>query len=69
MNDPSTLQSELANLAKALSDPPVPVIIGGSQADRLILPDSALFHVGSSMGELEAMVKGLLIGTAAQQAP
>jgi methanogenic corrinoid protein MtbC1 len=61
------LQQELLALAAAMRKPGVPIIIGGSQAHLLALPDSALSHVGSSMSELEAMVKGLRVGTTAQQ--
>jgi len=61
----SQLQLELANLSKALSDPPVSVIVGGSRADEIRLPDTPYCHIGESMGELEAMVKGLLAATTA----
>ena len=65
IQDDTRLQNELVGLANALVSPPVPIIIGGSQAGRIHLPDSALCHVGSSMGELEAMVKGLRVGVGA----
>ena len=67
--DPDSLQQELVGLAAALEEPPVPIIIGGSQAGRISLPDRALFHIGSSMGELEAMVKGLMVATSNPQTP
>lgn len=63
--EPEQLQKELHSLAAALSDPTIPIIIGGSQTGRLSLPDRAPFHIGSSMGELEAMVKGLRVGAGA----
>ena len=59
VENPLELQEELLGLATALRKPAVPFIIGGSKAHLLELPDSALSHVGSSMSELEAMVKGL----------
>ena len=68
IENPVQLQQELLSLAAALRQPAVPIIIGGSQADQLDLPDSAFCHVGSSMGELEAMVKGLRVGASAQKA-
>lgn len=68
IQEPDRLQNGLISLADALVDPPVPIIIGGSQADSIVLPDRVLCHVGSSMGELEAMVKGLLAGAGTQPA-
>lgn len=68
IEDPTKLQNELVGLASALeAERSVPIIIGGSQASQLELPDSAFFHVGSSMGELEAMVKGFKIAAEAQR--
>ena len=68
IENPVQLQKELLGLAAALRNPAVPIIIGGSQANLLELPDSALSHIGSSMSELEAMVKGLRVGASAQPA-
>lgn len=68
IQDPAKLQTDLVGLAGAIGEPSVPIIIGGSQAGSILLPDSTLCHVASSMGELEAMVKGLQVGARARQA-
>ena len=68
LEDPDKLQADHMALAGSLTDPAVPIIIGGSQAGRIRLPDSALCHVGTSMGELEAMVKGLQVGAEVKRA-
>ena len=59
VEDLAKLQSEMMGLARSLASASVPIIIGGSQAERIVLPDVPMFHVGTSMAELEAMVKGL----------
>lgn len=59
LDDPDQLQQELSSLASLLEEASIPIIVGGSQSDRLALPDTNLCHVGTSMGELEAMIKGL----------
>ena len=56
------LQKELDNLARATAEPAVPIIVGGSQSEKIHLPEGHLCHIGTSMRELEAMVKGLLVG-------
>ena len=63
VQDAAQLQEEIASLAGALAEPAIPTIVGGSQAGHLTLPDTALCHVGTTMAELEAMVKGLLIAS------
>ena len=60
-HEPEKLQQELSALAQELTESSTPVIVGGSQSDQIALPDTALCHVGNSMGELEAMVKGVLL--------
>lgn len=62
--DLTQLQKELAGLADELADPPVPIIVGGTQSELIRFADSTRCHVGTSMRELEAMVKGLLVGVA-----
>ena len=57
--EPEQLQKELSSLAAELNRDSIPIIIGGSRSKGLALPDTSLCHVGTSMGELEAMVKGL----------
>lgn len=47
----------------------VPIILGGDHAGSLQLPDAPLLHVGSSMAELEAMIKGLRVAVATSQLP
>ncbi len=67
VQDREQLQQELASLSAALSEPRVPIIVGGSESGSLHLPDTAFCHTGSSMGELEAMVKGLRVAGASPQ--
>lgn len=59
---PQQLQKELQALARQVSSVHVSIIIGGSQSHLLHLPDNPFCHIGTSMSELEAMVKGLLVG-------
>lgn len=68
IENPVQLQQDLLGLAAVLRQAAVPIIVGGSQASLLDLPDSNLSHVGSSMRELEAMVKGLRVGAKTQEA-
>lgn len=56
------LKSELTSLASTLHASGVPLIVGGNRARDLALPEHPAIHVGNSMSELEAMVKGLRIG-------
>jgi excisionase family DNA binding protein len=65
--EPQRLQQQIDDLARELAEPAVPIIVGGGQAQSLTLPDSTLCHLGSSMRELEAMVKGLLVGVETRQ--
>lgn len=67
IENPVQLQQDLLGLAAVLRQAAVPIIVGGSQASLLDLPDSNLSHVGSSMRELEAMVKGLRVGASVQR--
>jgi excisionase family DNA binding protein len=62
LSDPAQLQHELQTLARQLSSNRVSIVIGGSQSAALRLPDSTFCHIGTSMRELEAMVKGLMVG-------
>lgn len=57
--DAEGLQSEISSLAADLSSDSIPIVVGGSQAATLRMPDTALCHVGTSMAELEALIKGL----------
>ena len=68
VENPEQLQKDLISRSESLGEPSVPIIIGGSQSDLVALPDSSLYHVGTSMGELEAMVKGLQLRTAVKKA-
>ena len=62
IEDRDALQVQLAELVRSLEDRGLPLVIGGQKADRLGLPDVPHLHVGTSMGELEALVKGLRLG-------
>lgn len=53
------LQPDLMSLASTLRAHRVPIIVGGNRAQKLALPDHPSIHIGHSMSELEAMVKGL----------
>lgn len=55
------LRIDLMNLASTLQAAGVPIIVGGIRARDLSLPDHPSIHIGRSMAELEAMVKGLRI--------
>ena len=57
--EPEQLREDLSGLAEELNKVSIPIIVGGSQSNGIALPDTSLCHVGTSMGELEAMVKGL----------
>jgi len=56
---PAALEREVRALLARLGSRGVPLVIGGNEAGRLSLPASDLLYVGASMGELEALVKGL----------
>jgi methanogenic corrinoid protein MtbC1 len=58
---PETFQRELRNLIAALRSSAVSIIIGGSATGAMLLPDEPYLHLGSTMAELEAMVKGLRV--------
>lgn len=59
IEDREELREELVELVERLGDKGLPLVIGGQKADELGLPDVPHLHVGTTMGELEALVKGL----------
>jgi hypothetical protein len=56
-------------LVEALEDKGLPLVIGGQKTDLLGLPDVPHLHVGTTMGELEALVKGLRLGATESETP
>lgn len=53
------LSREVRRLTAELETRRIPLAVGGSQVEALDLPQSELVYVGSSMIELEALVRGL----------
>jgi excisionase family DNA binding protein len=53
------LNRELGKLVQELSRNRIPLVLGGSAAHALEAPKSDYFYRGSSMAELEALVKGM----------
>ena len=68
IEEPEKLQGQLSELVHSLGKRSLPLVIGGQKAVRLELPDVPYVHVGTSMGELEALVKGLRLGAAESEA-
>ena len=68
IEDREKLQAQLVELVEALEDKGLPLVIGGQKADQLGLPDVPHLHVGTTMGELEALVKGLRLGATEAEA-
>ena len=68
IEDRDALQAQLIVLVEALEDRGLPLVIGGQKADLLGLPDVPHLHVGTTMGELEALVKGLRLGATEAEA-
>ena len=58
IDDLEDLRSSIDSLLAGLEADGVPLIIGGSKAGELMLAEHPLLHVGESMRELEALVKG-----------
>ena len=58
------LQAEISSLAAELASDSIPIVVGGTRAAKLSLPDTALCHVGTSMAELEALIKGFKLAAA-----
>lgn len=59
VGDPASLRQALVALLEALRPTNSPLIIGGSRSTELDLPENPLLHVGTSMRELDALVKGM----------
>ena len=68
IEDREKLQAQLVELVEALEDKGLPLVIGGQKGDQLGLPDVPHLHVGTTMGELEALVKGLRLGATEAEA-
>jgi len=68
IEDREKLQAQLVEFVEALEDKGLPLVIGGQKADQLGLPDVPHLHVGTTMGELEALVKGLRLGATEAEA-
>jgi excisionase family DNA binding protein len=64
VENPELLQEQLSEMVESLAEKGLPLVVGGQKTDLLHLPDVPHLHVGSSMGELEALVKGLRLGAA-----
>lgn len=68
IEDRKNLQGQLVELVERIGDKGLPLVIGGQKADQLGLPDVPHLHVGATMGELEALVKGLRLGATEAEA-
>jgi len=68
IEDRKKLQGQLVELVERIGDKGLPLVIGGQKADQLGLPDVPHLHVGTTMGELEALVKGLRLGATEAEA-
>ena len=68
IEDRKKLQGQLVELVERIGDKGLPLVIGGQKADQLGLPDVPHLHVGTTLGELEALVKGLRLGATEAEA-
>ena len=57
--DPHRLRAEILRLLPALASRGAPLVVGGARSKALRLPDHDFLYVGSSMAELEALVRGM----------
>jgi excisionase family DNA binding protein len=60
------VRDDILGLLAALVERGTPLVIGGTRAKKLGLPKSDLLYVGSSMAELEALVKGMKLAASTQ---
>jgi excisionase family DNA binding protein len=66
---PDRIRDEILSLLSALAERGSPLVVGGTQAKKLDLPKKDLLYVGSSMAELEALVKGMKLAVSTQAVP